>query len=539
MLPTVCNCVNCVFSSKKLCFSSGKHSFFAKLMGFIWKLCFLCYYIGIVELFEGSFMFEEMIACMGDDGEVNEVGVDSVGGGEKGSGQTKAGKLRGRVFNIMQYEKHPESGEVLITAEKIAEVLEKRKVFKRWAWIAHDKDVYQEHEVGGDIDKVGTVKPLHFHIVVECPSGAELGRVASYFGIPENFVQIPKGRGAFLDCVRYLTHADVKQQEKGKFVYDDEEVHANFDWKKSLVDGSSYDLRKRAGITVDRWVCRVATGELSLKECRDSDMFAYLFGKQRLEKAREDYLNSVPVPQVRINYYLYGSGGVGKGLMSRALARSLYPNLDSDDEIFFEVGSLKSPFDGYNNQPVLIWNDCRVVALLEALGGRDGVFDVFDTAPTTKRQNIKYGSVVLVNHVNIVNGVEDYKKFLDGLAGEYYDSKGNLHHSEDKNQSYRRFPIIVPIRANDFDLFINKGFMSGNPELYQQYECIKNLKGGLRNFVSEYGGNAYRQIENKVCGEIVSVDKMLRDDKTAKKEVLDDDFLEGEFKQLGLNGHVG
>ena len=43
-------------------------------------------------------------------------------------------------------------------------------------------------------------------------------------------VDIPKGRGAFLDCVQYLTHSSEKCQEEGKALYPDSEVFSNFDW---------------------------------------------------------------------------------------------------------------------------------------------------------------------------------------------------------------------------------------------------------------------------------------------------------------------
>ena len=41
----------------------------------------------------------------------------------------------------MQYEKHPETGETLLTEEKIKDALSHRTI-KRWAYICHDADVY-------------------------------------------------------------------------------------------------------------------------------------------------------------------------------------------------------------------------------------------------------------------------------------------------------------------------------------------------------------------------------------------------------------
>ena len=51
--------------------------------------------------------------------------------------------IKARIFNIMQYEKHPETGKYLMTEEKIKDALLHRTI-ERWAYIYHDKDVYTE-----------------------------------------------------------------------------------------------------------------------------------------------------------------------------------------------------------------------------------------------------------------------------------------------------------------------------------------------------------------------------------------------------------
>lgn len=165
--------------------------------------------------------------------------------------------------------------------------------------------------------------------------------------------------------------------------------------------------------------------------------------------------------------------------MARALARSMFPQYGNDYQIFFEVGANGAMFECYDGQPVIIWNDFRAGELLKALGGRGNVFNIFDTHPTKQMQNVKYSAVNLCNCVNIVNGVDGYNEFLDGLAGEYVDRYGEEHKAEDKGQSYRRFPFIIPIHENDFDLFINKGFMDGTRE-FEEYIEYRHIRGNIQ-----------------------------------------------------------
>lgn len=51
--------------------------------------------------------------------------------------------LRARVYNIMQYKKHPTTGEVLLTEDTIKKALEHDSIMQ-WAYALHDKDVYSQ-----------------------------------------------------------------------------------------------------------------------------------------------------------------------------------------------------------------------------------------------------------------------------------------------------------------------------------------------------------------------------------------------------------
>lgn len=401
--------------------------------------------------------------------------------------------MKARVFNVMQYERHPETGEVLLLEDKIKDAVAHRTV-TRWAYICHDADVYSAlDEEQNPLHVKGQFKPRHWHIVLEFKNNAvEIGVVARWLGISDNFVNVAKGAGAFLDCVQYLTHEDDKQQGLGKRLYADDQVRANFDFRMELdlraarKEKYGKDLNEKDRIRND-----VLFRGMTLREVIEKYPLAYQEDFRQLEACRLRYISSIaPMPKARINYYIEGQGGMGKGLISKAIARALVDPTGTmpDDDIYFEVGEDRASFEGYDGQPVIIWNDCRAYTLLQKLGGRENVFNVFDPFPPNIKQNIKYGSVRLNNAINIVNSVQHYTEFLDGLAGEYKDKNGETQYAEDKGQSYRRFPFFLVLHEEDYDFGMNKGVFDGTRE-YEQYMIMKGIQGNMRRIASRAGNN--------------------------------------------------
>lgn len=394
---------------------------------------------------------------------------------------------KARIFFLMQYEKHPVTGETLWTQEQIEEGLD-HKTIKEWAWVYHDKDVWSENDELEDPSHVqGELKPPHWHVAINMPkNNTEVEVIARWFGIPMNFVEMKRGAGAFLDCVEYLTHEHPKQQALGKTLYPDEEIHCSkdFNWRKALDDRNL--SRAKYGTTLDRkTMLRMAVlqGEMTLREVKRRYPLNYMQDKEKLEKLRLEYIKDATPPKQRFNYYICGDGDIGKGSASICLARSLYPELEDDDDIFFIVGAKTATFEKYDGQPVIIWEDCRSFELREKLGSRGNIFAVFERFPKKQQQNVKFGSINLINEVNIVNSVQPYEEFLNDLVGEYVGSDGVQHKAEldQKQQSYRRFPFIMPLRADDFDILINKAFLSGSkdPRDYVNFVKYENIRGNF------------------------------------------------------------
>ena len=442
-----------------------------------------------------------------------------------------------RIFNVMQYEKHPDTGEILLTEEQIRVALLSHRTVKRWAYICHDKDVYSALDEEQNPDhKAGEIKPRHWHVVLECGSNVEIGVVARWLGVAENFVETAKGAGAFLDCVQYLTHEQEKQQLLGKRLYADFEVKSNFEFRAELDKRAENRAKYNRDLNLkERIRMEVLLNGMTLRQVIDKYPYEYQQDFAYLERCRIRYISKIAqMPKRRINYYVEGSGGIGKGLISRALARALIDrdNLLKDDEIFFEVGADRTSFEGYDGQPVLIWNDCRASTLLTKLDGRENVFNVFDPHPADIQQNIKYGSIRLNNEINIVNSVQTWKEFLDELAAEY-KRNGQVHKAEDKRQSYRRFPFFLVLHEEDYDLGMNKGVFDGTRE-FEQYMMYRGMQANMRRIANRCGDNyeLYNLETKKIVQPVMEKHEELKEIMAHRQQATAEEIAE-EFKDSG------
>lgn len=442
-----------------------------------------------------------------------------------------------RIFNVMQYEKHPETGETLLTEEQIRVALLSHRTVKRWAYICHDKDVYSAlDEEQNPNHKAGEIKPCHWHVVLECGSNVEIGVVARWLGVAENFVETAKGAGAFLDCVQYLTHEQEKQQLLGKRLYADSEVKSNFEFRAELDKRAENRAKYNRDLNLkERIRMKVLLNGMTLRQVIDKYPYEFQQDFAYLERCRIRYISKIaPMPRRRINYYVEGSGGIGKGLISRALARALIDrdNLLKDDEIFFEVGADRTSFEGYDGQPVLIWNDCRASTLLTKLEGRENVFNVFDPHPADIQQNIKYGSIRLNNEINIVNSVQTWKEFLDELAAEY-KRNGQVHKAEDKKQSYRRFPFFLVLHEEDYDLGMNKGVFDGTRE-FEQYMMYRGMQANMRRIADRCGDNyeLYNLETKKIVQPVTEKHEELKELMAHRQQATAEEIAE-EFRDSG------
>lgn len=378
---------------------------------------------------------------------------------------------RARVFNGVQYEVNPKTLEDLNFGEENIKRCIEHKTIKKYAYIRHNRDRITQQDVdagNAESEDIGRFKEAHWHFVFQTKDAVDVDMIAKWLDIPAHLIKIPKGKGAFYDCVEYLTHENVDEAD-GKFIYSADEVQANFDWQKELAVFKNKISSKDGALSQLR-------ADVLYRGLRISELVALheeLYAKHQVEfdRLRMKYLMDYALlPATRVNFYIYGTAGVGKDTMARAIARAYVNSTNSEftDEPFFQVGASNVTFQGYDGQPVVIWSDFRASTLVDALGGYENVLNAFDTLPNSALFHKKYGAVKLVNSINIVTATEDYRDFLQGLIPLNDPSP---------EQANRRFPIIIPVHAADFDIMINSGFLDQSH--YREYRAWKGVKGSF------------------------------------------------------------
>lgn len=459
--------------------------------------------------------------------------------------ETKAGRrkeedggepeTRYRTFMITQFLRAPFSDEweddrktlkpgvePWITEEQIAEGLD-HKTIKQWAWIWHDRDIYTEEDEITDREnrvKAGELKFKHAHIMIDVPSKFPISTVARWFKVPPQQVTVLRGRGAFLDGVEYLVHESPRALEQFKTHYDDDEIHASpgFDFRKELTDLQAHRAKygKRAGemTPADTMRMHVMHDGWNMKQCRDDDPLTYAKIRSSLPPLRLDYLLDSPPCPFRLNIYVDGPGGTGKSSFCRYIAQTMFKNTDSP---YFRIGNdARVTFDGYDGQPAIIWDDMRAVSLIKQFG-REGVFRLFDPHPDQDAQQAKHSRIILCNMLNIINGVEPYKDFIAGLAGTYTDRDGRKHEAEDENQAWRRFPLILCVRMDDFAVLFNKGFVDDDLSSIKTMQQYAFIRGSMKEAMEKLSGEARDQALLTFGEPVETAVKMITDAHDAKK----------------------
>ncbi len=454
---------------------------------------------------------------------------------DDGELQTEKKVKKARVMRC-SIKTHNAQGEEVFNLETAVAICEKYKSIKRYAIILHDKCVYTSKDVvlynrrhPENPRQVGDHKDNHIHIVLELGTSQYVDMVAGWFDIPANLMYVASGKGAFLDCVEYLTHEHPKQQELGKTLYPDEEVIANFDFRKALSE--RHQKREKYGrddvSLKDMLRYEVAFNGMTLKQVREQYPFEYMADFEKLKKLQSDYNFNRPTPPYRLNIYIGGpNGGIGKGLFGKAFAKKMVDPCDlmDDEDVYFSV-TKKTGFNKYRGQPVLLWEDFRAFELLDFFGDRGELFNYLNPYPAagSGQADVKFDTIRLTNCINIFDSIQEPEVWLDGLAGEYTRKDGTHIESElgQKEQSYRRFPLAFWIIDDSYRIYINKGFLEGTRE-YTQFEISEKMEGNFQHLYSIFNHSQYRQsaslLIEPACEKALHIESIMKNNKPDKSE---------------------
>lgn len=451
----------------------------------------------------------------------------------------------GRAFEIVQYRAKPFSkswrknrvdlvkgSKPLITDKQIEDGLA-HKMIGRWAYIWHDHCVYvDEDEANDESGKVvaGEPKFAHVHVAIETSRYLTVDVIARWFGVPVNFVNVLKGRGAFLDYCDYMLHETPKAIEAGKEHYEADEAVCSpgFDLRAEL-DGlherKTRFGRSASGMTAaDVMQLHVLLDGWTITRCKREDPFTYKKVRTSLPGLRLDYLRDTPPAPFRLTIYVDGKAGHGKTGFCRAMAEALFPDAE---KAYFVIGNdERVSWEGYDGEPAVLFNEVTSADMLQQFGRR-GVKTLLEPHPDADEQQKKGSSIILTNSISIINGIEPYEVFMHGVSSVYTDKAGQMRADEPVAQIERRIPLILCVHAEDFDLLVNEGFLSRDLDAVHSYLCYRHVAGSIANVLTKLGGEAQRVQLGLLTEPVVDTVHMLEahhDDRITDPALIPDEF---------------
>ena len=289
----------------------------------------------------------------------------------------------------------------------------KYKTIKNWAYILHDKD---------------DTRP-HYHIYLNFgDSSVDTGLVASWFQIPENFIEKVKGRKT--DMLLYLTHGN--ESQKHKHQYSTEEVVSNFDFV-SMIQQS-----KIIGDFEHYTYAQMLQYANSLPVSEKAGVYA------KLKKLWELHCSCITMnPDRRLDVmFITGKAGTGKTYYAKKLLTSM--GFD-----FSVSSSSNDPFQDYLGQNALILDDLR-----------DNSFSFQDFLKITDNDtqssiSSRFHNKVFLGKVIVVTSSVPLKFWYQDLR---------YSKLEELQQLYRRITCYVEVKETEVIVYDEGLDSNGNPK---------------------------------------------------------------------------
>ena len=390
---------------------------------------------------------------------------------------------------------------------------------------------------------VGDAKELHVHVDLKFKNARGLDEIARWFGIPVNMIDIAKGHGAFEDIAEYLVHA--KQPEK--YQYDPKDIIANFDYPiwldNQLVKDILHEKYHISNDDLNDIINEVAVNGMTLQKAEEMvSAPIFLRNKNLFKQARNKYIyDKMEMPPMRQVFYVDGDGaGAGKSILTKLFCKMLasrnYGADTSKDvgqlkEYIYKVGQKGVAWDKYDGQPIVFIDDRTAGDMLGEFNGHEGVKNLFDTFPEKETSNIKYGDVTIVASYIVINGIQPFNEFVNGLNGTYTTKAGvKIESDTDITQYTRRITGIFRVYSQKdlVQILFNKSQYRQTRE-YEAYELLTTRAVNYKNAIERLKGNALYRVGEVTLGDAYDASKEITDrlaDKIDDPENVPDEFMD-------------
>lgn len=324
---------------------------------------------------------------------------------------------RGRIFSI--FFENPYNAKDEEIANIIKNGLNHRSI-KEWLYVDIPVQL-----IGEDDFKFGGT-----WLIMRFSSNIEKIKVENWFG---GFLATKHtGKDVFIESIY-----DTLNGKYGKgfalMYFEKSKIKSNFDWIEEIAEYEKRRLKKANKDNLSELESMkfdVLYKGKTLRECQRENEKLYVGNIIILQKLRKSYLQDNRANK-RVNYFIYGKQGISPLLYSKILARSLYPDFEEEELIFYadSYNTREKDFGlkGYDGQPVIIYNNLEKLEFMDLFRAETGFLTSFRTTGVF--------NIYIQNEVNIVLSDVPFEEYFKNVY--------------DKRALYEAFPLTNVIKVDD------------------------------------------------------------------------------------------
>lgn len=288
-----------------------------------------------------------------------------------------------------------EQGQTLFDLDAAHQTIKKRPCIEKYSFIIHDKDTYTVEEEKKDPSrKQGTLKPEHVHLLLKFDAPQHFKNIASWFNIPENFIN--KIKGGWESAVIYQVHRNAPE----KFQYSVDEVTANFDVQSVIEKFGQHNY-------LENILQKILSGEIcEYNKTLEIDHLTLVRHSKTINEAirvRQEYLQATLKNRNTNCIYITGPSQSGKTTLAKKIAAA--QNL-----VFFVSSGTNDILYEYKQEPCIILDELRP----ESLGLADllKLLDNHTVSSVKSRYHNKFNYCQLI----IITSILDIDTFYSNIS---------------------------------------------------------------------------------------------------------------------------